>query len=60
MQIGVDSFVAATVDAAGRAIDPAKNISELLEAITLADEVGLDVFGSVNITGASSLIPRRP
>src|SRR5881227_1291767 len=45
MQIGVDSFVAATVDAAGRAIDPARHLSELLEAITLADEVGLDVFG---------------
>jgi probable LLM family oxidoreductase len=45
MQIGVDSFVAATVDAAGRAIDPARHIRELLEAITLADEVGLDVFG---------------
>jgi probable LLM family oxidoreductase len=45
MQIGVDSFVAATVDAAGRAVDPAKHLSELLEAITLADEVGLDVFG---------------
>src|ERR1700692_810533 len=45
MQIGVDSFVAATVDAAGRAVDPAKHVSELLEAITLADEVGLDVFG---------------
>src|SRR5713101_2667687 len=46
MEIGVDSFVAATVDgAAGRAIDPAKHLSELLEAITLADEVGLDVFG---------------
>ena len=45
MQIGVDSFVAATVDAAGRAIDPAKHLSELLEAITVADEVGLDVFG---------------
>jgi len=45
MQIGVDSFVAATVDAACRAIDPAKHLSELLEAITLADEVGLDVFG---------------
>ena len=40
MQIGVDSFVAATVDAAGRAVDPAKHLSELLEAITLADEVG--------------------
>src|SRR5437660_1728283 len=45
MQIGVDSFVAATVDAAGRAVNPAKHLSELLEAITLADEVGLDVFG---------------
>ena len=45
MQIGVDSFVAATLDAAGRAVDPARHLSELLEAITLADEVGLDVFG---------------
>src|SRR5439155_1699339 len=45
MQIGVDSFVAATVDAAGRAVDPARHLSELVEAITLADEVGLDVFG---------------
>jgi probable LLM family oxidoreductase len=45
MQIGVDSFVAATVDAAGRAVDPAKHLSQLLEAMTLADEVGLDVFG---------------
>jgi probable LLM family oxidoreductase len=45
MQIGVDSFVAATVDAAGRAVDPARYLSELLEAIMLADEVGLDVFG---------------
>jgi probable LLM family oxidoreductase len=45
MQIGVDSFAAATVDAAGRAADSAKHLNELLEAITLADEVGLDVFG---------------
>jgi probable LLM family oxidoreductase len=45
MQIGVDSFIAATVDAAGRAVDPARHLSELLEAITLADQVGLDVFG---------------
>ena len=29
MQIGVDSFVAATVDAAGRAVDPARHLSEL-------------------------------
>src|SRR5712672_3814317 len=45
MEIGVDSFVAATVDAAGRAIDPARHLSELLEAIMLADEVVLDLFG---------------
>src|ERR1700756_4304164 len=45
MQIGVDSFVAATIDSAGRAVDPARHLSELLEAITLADEVGVDVFG---------------
>src|SRR5437016_14218231 len=45
MEIGVDSVVAATGDAAGRASDPARHVSELLEAITLADEVGLDVFG---------------
>src|ERR1700730_15114552 len=45
MEIGVDSFVAATVDAGGRAVDPDRHLSELLEAITLADEVGLDVFG---------------
>ena len=45
MEIGVDSFVAATVDAAGHAVEPARHLSDLLEAITLADEVGLDVFG---------------
>jgi probable LLM family oxidoreductase len=45
MEIGLDSFVAATVDAAGRAVDPARHLTELVEAITLADEVGLDVFG---------------
>ncbi|HEV3393661.1 MAG TPA: LLM class flavin-dependent oxidoreductase [Chthoniobacterales bacterium] len=45
IEIGVDSFVAATVDAGGRAVDPARQLSELLEAITLADQVGLDVFG---------------
>src|SRR5438045_4112398 len=45
MEIGVDSFVAATVDAAGRTVDPARHLTELVEAITLADEVGLDVFG---------------
>src|SRR4030095_15118364 len=45
MQIGVDSFVAPPVYATGRTADPAKHLSELLEAITLADEFGLDVFG---------------
>jgi probable LLM family oxidoreductase len=45
MEIGVDSFIAATVDASGRAVDPARHLSELLEAIALADQVGLDVFG---------------
>jgi probable LLM family oxidoreductase len=45
MQIGLDSFVAATVDPSGRAVDPERHLRELLEAITLADEVGLDVFG---------------
>src|SRR5207253_597770 len=46
MEIGLDSFVAATVDrVADRAADPAKHLGELLEAIILADEVGLDVFG---------------
>src|SRR5258707_2850780 len=43
MQIGVDSFVAAPVHAVS-AVDPARYLSELLEAITLADELGLDVF----------------
>src|SRR5436305_10515554 len=46
MEIGIDSFIAATVDpVADRAVDPARHLSELLEAITLADEAGLDVFG---------------
>src|SRR5213075_1967123 len=30
---------------AGRVVDPARHLGESLEAITLADEVGLDVFG---------------
>src|SRR5262245_46010075 len=46
MEIGLDSFVAATIDAkTGQAIEPARHLRELLDAITLADEVGLDVFG---------------
>jgi len=46
MEIGLDSFVAATIDrATGRVIEPARHLRDLLEAITLADEVGLNVFG---------------
>lgn len=35
MEIGVDSFVAATLDSSGRALEPAKHLSNLLEAIAL-------------------------
>src|SRR6476646_4573901 len=46
MEIGLESFVAATIDQkTGQAIKPARNLNELLEAITLSDQVGLDVFG---------------
>ena len=46
MEIGVDSFVAATIDPkTGQAVDRARQVRELLEAIALADQVGLDVFG---------------
>lgn len=46
MQIGVDSFVATSLDpaGAGRGGDPTR-VRELLEQIELADQVGLDVFG---------------
>ena len=46
MEIGLDSFVAASIDPkTGQAIEPTWSLRELLDAITLADEVGLDVFG---------------
>jgi len=46
MEIGVDSFVAPTIDPkTGQAIEPARHLDELLDAVTLADEAGLDVFG---------------
>jgi len=46
MEIGLDSFVAAIIDPkTGQAIEPARHLRELLEAIALADQVGLDVFG---------------
>jgi probable LLM family oxidoreductase len=46
MEIGLDSFIAATINPkTGQAIEPARHLHELLDAIALADEVGLDVFG---------------
>ena len=46
MEIGIDSFAAATIDRkTGQTIEPARHLRELLEAISLSDEVGLDVFG---------------
>jgi probable LLM family oxidoreductase len=46
MEIGLDSFVAATIDPkTGQAVEPARHLRDLLEAIALSDEVGLDVFG---------------
>ena len=46
MQIGIDSFAAAIKDPeTGLTIAPADRISNLLDEITLADQVGLDVFG---------------
>jgi probable LLM family oxidoreductase len=44
MQIGIDSFAAA-YDDAGLALSPATRLSQLVEQIELADQVGLDVFG---------------
>src|SRR6478672_2231192 len=46
MEIGIDSFVAVTIDPkTGQAIEPARHLNELLDVIALADQVGLDVFG---------------
>jgi probable LLM family oxidoreductase len=46
IQIGIDSFVKAALDTlTGCALEPARHVRELLEAISLADEVGLDIFG---------------
>lgn len=42
MEIGIDSFAAAPLDAS---ISHAKAIGELLERIELADQVGLEIFG---------------
>jgi probable LLM family oxidoreductase len=46
MQIGIDSFAAAVSDpSTGISISPADRLRNLLEEITLADQLGLDVFG---------------
>ncbi|MEO6801894.1 MAG: LLM class flavin-dependent oxidoreductase [Granulicella sp.] len=46
MQIGIDSFVATVTDpATGLRISPTERLSNLLEEIELADQVGLDSFG---------------
>jgi len=46
MEIGIDSFAAATVGNSGdSAVQNMNAIAELLERMTLADEVGLDFFG---------------
>lgn len=46
MEIGIDSFAAATVNSgAETAINNRNSLAELLERIERADKVGLDVFG---------------
>jgi probable LLM family oxidoreductase len=46
MQIGIDSFAAASTDAiTGVTISPTERLRNLLEEIELADQVGLDIFG---------------
>ena len=46
MQIGIDSFVATNADpVTGIAPTPQQRLSDLLEEIALADEVGVEVFG---------------
>lgn len=42
MEIGIDSFAA---NPSNKTLSPTQAMSELLERIVLADEVGLDVFG---------------
>jgi probable LLM family oxidoreductase len=46
MDIGIDSFAAAISDpVTGATLSPAERLHHLLEEISLADQVGLDVFG---------------
>ena len=45
MQIGIDSFVEMTPDAAtGITVSPVDRVRDLLEEIELADQVGLDIY----------------
>ncbi|MCB9082228.1 MAG: LLM class flavin-dependent oxidoreductase, partial [Lewinellaceae bacterium] len=45
MEIGIDSFAAATIDpATGQYADPVKDLNRLLERMVYADEMGLDTF----------------
>ena len=45
MEIGIDSFAAASIDPqTGAVTDPHKDIQRLLERIVFADEMGLDIF----------------
>ena len=46
MELGIYTFAEATPDSAtGKTISPAQRMSNLLEEVELADQVGLDVFG---------------
>lgn len=45
MEIGIYSFAETRFDAAGRQPEAGTRLTELLEEIELADQVGLDVFG---------------
>jgi probable LLM family oxidoreductase len=45
MQIGIDSFIETSLAPKNGAPDQAQRVSDLLEEIELADQVGLDVFG---------------
>jgi len=46
MELGIYTFVEATPDAkTGHLISPEERLAHLMEEVTLADQVGLDVFG---------------
>ncbi|MGO4211928.1 LLM class flavin-dependent oxidoreductase [Terriglobus sp. 2YAB30_2] len=45
MQIGIDSFVDCTPDAAGNLVPAQQRMADLMEEIALADKVGLAAFG---------------